>query len=117
VVERESTNVLATPDRAVAAALRYMWDHLDLDLSVEQIAGEVGMSSRQLARRFQQALDRTPTEELLRKRLVEAKHLLRSTDFSIADLAPMVGFRSTTYLHRTFREAFGLTPAQWRRGG
>ncbi len=116
VAERESTNVLATPDREVAAALRYMWDHLDMDLSVDRIAGEVGMSSRQLARRFHKALDRTPTEELLRKRLKETKHLLRSTELSIADLAPLVGFHSTTYLHRTFREAFGVTPAQYRRG-
>ena len=107
--------MLATPDRKVAAALRYMWDHLDLDLSVEQIVAEVGLSRRQLTRRFRNALGRTFTEELLRKRLEEAKHLLRSTDLPIADLAPLVGFHSTTYLHRTFRKAFSLTPAQYRR--
>ena len=115
IVERESTNVRATPDRAVAAALRYMWDHLDLDLSVENIAAEVDMSSRQLARRFQQALGRTVTAEVRRKRLAEVKHLLRATDLSIADIAPMVGFHSTVYLHRAFRAAFGITPAQYRR--
>ena len=73
------------------------------------------MSSRQLARHFRQALKLSVTEELRRKRLEEAKQLLRSTEVSIADLAPMVGFRSTTYLHRPFREAFGVTPAQYRR--
>ena len=88
-----------------------------MDLTVGQIAREVGLSSRQLARHFQRALGRGVTEELLRKRLEEAKRLLRATDLPIADLAPRVGFRSTTYLHRTFRQAFGLTPAQYRRGG
>jgi len=115
VIERESTNVLATPDRAVATALRYMWDHIDLDLSVESIGEAVGMSSRQLARHFKQALGRTITEELRRKRLHDLKVLLRSTNIPIAELAPMVGFRSTTYLHHTFREAFGITPLQYRR--
>lgn len=116
VVARASTDLLATPDRTVAVALRYMWEHLDLDLSVEDVAGEVGLSSRQLARRFCNALGRTITEEMLRKRLLEAKHLLRSTELSIADLAPMVGFHTVSYLHRTFRKAFGMTPAQYRRG-
>lgn len=117
IVERESTHVLATPDRDVAEALRYTWDHLDLDLSVQDVARVVGLSSRQLARRFHSALDRTFSEELLRKRLEEAKRLLRSTDHAIADLAPMVGFRSTSYLHRSFQKAFGMTPAQYRRRG
>ena len=115
VTERESTNLLATPDAAVATAMRYMWDHLDLDLSVDDAARVVGISSRQLARRFQRALNRTFTEELLRKRLAEMKRLLRTTDQPIADLAPIVGFRTDAYLYRTFRAAFSMTPSQYRR--
>ena len=107
--------MLATPDRDVAAALRYMWAHLERDLSVVDVAREVGMSSRQLARHFQAALGRTVSEEFLRKRLVEAKRLLRSTDYRIADLAPLVGFRSTSYLHSSFQKAFSMTPAKYRR--
>jgi LacI family transcriptional regulator len=115
VIERESTDVLATPDRIVAEALRYMWNHLNADLSVEQIADVVGLSACQLQRRFQKALGRSIVQELLRKRLDEAKHLLLSTDLPIADIAPRVGFHSATYMHRTFRRSFGVTPAQYRR--
>jgi LacI family transcriptional regulator len=115
VVERESTNVLATADRVVAAALRYMWDHLDLDLSDESVAAAVGVSRRQLSRRFRSALGRSFTDELRRKRLDTLKELLRSTDLKVADLATKAGFRSATYLHRSFRKAFGMTPAKYRR--
>ena len=115
VTERESTNLLATGDAAVATAMRYMWDHLDADLSVDDAARVVGISSRQLARRFQRALNRTFSEELLRKRLAEMKRLLRTTDYAIADLAPIVGFRTDAYLYRTFRAAFSMTPSQYRR--
>lgn len=117
VVERESTNVLATTDAAAAAALRYMRTHLQQDFSVERLAAEVGLSSRQLARRFQQALHRSVTGELLRQRLEETKRLLRSTNIQIIDIAPKVGFHSTTYLHRTFRRAFGQTPEAYRHAG
>lgn len=115
VIERESTDVLATPDRLVADVLRFMWDHLDMDLSVEQIADEAGITSRHLARRFHQALGRTVTEELLRKRLEEVKILLRRTSFPVVELAPAAGFRSIHYLHRKFREAFGMTPLEYRK--
>lgn len=117
VVERESTNVLATTDAAVAAALRYIRTHLRQDLSVEMLAGQVGLSGRQLVRRFQKALHRSVTEEILRQRLAETKRMLRSTDIQIIDIAPKVGFHSTTYLHRTFRRAFGQTPEEYRRAG
>lgn len=56
IVERESTDVLATPDKNVAAALRYMWDHLDRNLSVDDIARAAFLSARQLERRFVSAL-------------------------------------------------------------
>lgn len=114
VVERESTNVLATTDSAVAATLRYMQSHLQQDLSVEKLADKMGLSGRQLVRRFQKALHRSVTDELLRHRLEEAKHLLRSTDIRVIDVASKVGFHSTVYLHRTFRRAFGQTPEEYR---
>jgi len=115
ITERESTNVLATPDRLVAAALRYLWDHYEEDLSVDDIAAVVDMSGRQLERRFRQALRRTVNQELRRKRLEEAKILLHRTDLAVADVAARVGFHSTTFFHRSFRSAFGQTPARYRR--
>ena len=115
VVTRESTNAVGTLDPEVGAAVRYMWAHFGEDLSVDDVARVVGLSSRQLARRFGPALGRTFSQELLRKRLEETKRLLRSTDLHVADIAPMVGFSSDKYLYRTFRSAFGITPSQYRR--
>ena len=114
VVERESTNVLATPDPKVAAALRYMWDHLDLDLSVDAIAHEVGVSRRTLECAFRKHLRRGINAELRRKRLEVFRELLISSDTPIADLAPMVGFRTMVHLQRSFRRAYGMSPRQFR---
>jgi len=115
VIERESTNILATSDRIVAAALRYIWDHLQNDLSVDTIAGAVGLSASQLQRRFRAALGRSVVQEILRKRLDEARHLLRSSNLPIADIGPKLGFHSDSYLYRSFRKHFGMTPVQYRK--
>lgn len=114
IVERQSTNVLATSDRLVAAALAYMWEHLAADLSVEDVAAQVGLSSRQLERRFRDAIGRTVNEEMRRKRLDESQRLLRETNLPITDVSPAVGFRSSTYFHRTFKEVFGISPRKYR---
>ena len=114
IVERQSTNVLATSDRIVAEALAFMWENIGQDISVEDVALEVGISSRQLERRFQEALERTVNEEMRRRRLVEAQRLLRETDLPVTDISPAVGFRSSTYFHRAFKEAFDMSPRKYR---
>jgi AraC-like DNA-binding protein len=40
--------------------------------------------------------------------------LLKITDFTLAELAPKVGFGSGNYLQTTFTKTFGLTPRAYR---
>lgn len=114
IVERQSTSVLATPDPVVVAALRYMWDHLDLDLSVNDIACTVGVPRHRLERAFRKHLDRGINEELRRKRLDLFRELLTTTAVPISKLAPRAGFRTMVHLQRSFRRAYGMSPRQWR---
>ncbi len=117
VVERQSTNVLAVADPTVARALRFMWGHLEQDLSVNDVADEVGVSRQKLERAFRAHLHRGVNAELRRKRLEEFRRLLLSTDRPIADLAPLTGFRTMAHLHKTFRQVHGMSPRQYRTRG
>ena len=117
IVERRSTSILAVADPTVRRALRFMWDHFEQDLSVEDVAHELGVNRRKLERAFQRELGRTVRDELRRKRLEAVCKLLRSTNDPIADIAPRVGYRSTQYLHRAFRAAYGMTPRTYRLWG
>lgn len=116
VIERRSTDVLAVADPAVGTALRFIWDNYAEDFSVADIAGAAGVDRRKLERAFKKELHRTVTEELRRKRLSVVCELLRSTSDPIADIAAKVGYRSTQYLHRAFRAAYGMTPRAYRLG-
>ncbi len=116
IAERESTHQLAVPDRDVAAALRHLWDHLDENLSVDDVALEVGVARRTLERAFRRHLGRGINDELRRKRLEELCRLLRATDRPVADLAPAVGFRNLANLYKAFHAAYGMTPRKFRIG-
>ena len=115
IVTRASTDTLAVKDPIVAHAMRFMWDHLDLDLSVDDVAREMGVPRYRLERSFRTCLNRGVNAELRRKRIEKLCHLLRTTDDPIAKLAPIVGFSSPEYLHSCFRKDLGMTPRQYRK--
>ncbi len=114
VILRESTNALGVADPTVAAAVEYLWQHLDTDLSVEEIAREVGMSLDRLKRAFHTHLGRGISAERLRRRIEVLADLLQTSDTPIADLAPRLGFHNLTHLHRQFRLAYGTSPERYR---
>ncbi len=114
VVVRESTDVLATADPIVAQAVRYLWKNLDQNIGVDDVASAVSVSRRSLEMRFSKAIGRSINAELRRRRLEQCCHLLETTEIPIADIVPMIGFRSQAYLHAAFRRTHGMTPRQYR---
>jgi len=114
VVTRRSTEVLAVSNPVVARAMRFMWDHVEQDLSVDDVAKEIRMPRRTLERAFRKQLGRGVNAELRRRRLELFCELLKTTTTPIVDLVPRVGFRSADYLHSAFKRAYGTTPRRWR---
>lgn len=114
IVERESTRLLAVSHPIVARALRFIWDHFNEPLTVNDIAEAVAVSRSKLDRLFRQHFPRGVKEELNRKRLEKCRELLRDTDLSMSKVAVVTGFRSAEYLREAFRREFGIPPTQFR---
>jgi LacI family transcriptional regulator len=56
IVERHSTDVLAVSDPMVAQALRFIWEHIETDPSVQDVANGLDMPRRTLERGFSRAM-------------------------------------------------------------
>lgn len=115
VVVRQSTDVMAIDDRAVATALRFIRTHFTERISVSDVARAAGTNRRSLERRFKTALRRTPLQEIHRMMIEHASDLLRDTDASIPDIASKSGFRDGNHLNIVFRKATRLSPSAFRR--
>ncbi|HEY3671736.1 MAG TPA: AraC family transcriptional regulator [Acidimicrobiia bacterium] len=80
------------------------------------IADEVGLASRSLARRFEQELGMTWRATLRRLRVLRAIEHLAGTDHSVTQIAMDVGYSSLSAFQAAFRDLTGQTPTEYRGG-
>jgi LacI family transcriptional regulator len=114
VVARASTDVLATGDRELAAAIRFLREHACEGLRLKELPPRTLLSRRTLERRVYQLLGRSPQKEMMRIRLERAKQLLTETNLPVGAVAEKCGFSQAKYFSQVFHAKLGLTPGQYR---
>ncbi|MGI6010055.1 MAG: helix-turn-helix domain-containing protein [Ruminococcus sp.] len=93
---------------------RYIGENLGQDLSVKTLAEYAGLSESHFSRKFRQIMNSSPKEYLIRRRMNEAKHLLKTTSFPVKEIAARVGFHSESHFTNTFTTQNGLSPKKFR---
>jgi predicted RNA-binding protein YlxR (DUF448 family) len=76
---------------------------------------EKAVARRLFARAFKAAIGRSPHRYVSARRLERAKELLGEREEPLADIALRLRFSCQANFTRAFRQATGLTPAQYRR--
>lgn len=114
VITRASTDMLATTDTALLSALQFIRNHYHRQVIPEEVADHVGVSRRNLDRKFQRAFSRTITEELSRVRVEAAKRLLITTEEPLMHIAERCGYVYPERFGIVFQRLTGLTPATFR---
>ncbi|MER8427905.1 GlxA family transcriptional regulator [Mesorhizobium sp. M1403] len=98
-------------------AMLFMHQNIDAALTVDLVSKYVGLSRRQLERKFTDDLGITPSQALRQIRLDHAELLLLTTHKSLADIALETGFSDDSHLVRLFRHHRGVTPNAFRSTG
>jgi transcriptional regulator GlxA family with amidase domain len=93
-----------------------MWiaEHLDQDLSVEQLAGRAHMSARNFARVFRKQVGWTPARFIERLRVEAARQRLEESHAGLAQVALECGFGSADSMRRSFLRVLHVAPADYR---
>ncbi|MCM1078187.1 MAG: substrate-binding domain-containing protein [Bacteroidales bacterium] len=84
------------------------------DLSVEQIAAEMGLGHSQFYRKIKALTNYSPVELMRQLRLKQARTLLTTTEMSVSEIAYKVGFSTPAYFTKCYKTAFGETPTELR---
>ena len=84
------------------------------DLSLAEIAAEVGLSQQHFARAFKVSTGMPPHRYLLQRRLERASQLLMTTPLSLAEISLTCGFSSQAPMTTAFCQAYAATPGKLR---
>jgi AraC-like DNA-binding protein len=95
-------------------ALALTRDRLADDVRFDDLAGDVGLAPRSLARRFEDECGMTWRAVLRRMRVLRAIERLAAGDDSVTTIAHEVGYTSLSAFNAAFRDLTGRTPLQYR---
>jgi AraC-like DNA-binding protein len=99
----ELRRALALTDDALAGEVRF-----------EDVARDVGLAPRSLARRFEDECGMTWRAVLRRMRVLRAIEGLATNEDSVTTIAHAVGYTSLSAFNAAFRDLTGRTPTQYR---
>ena len=84
-------------------------------LTVENLAQHVGISPRQLHRRFVETFAMSPQSFLMRVRILAACEMLQSRDCQLSEVALQCGFPDQSAFSQHFRKHIGQTPLRFQK--
>lgn len=93
----------------------YIENNFNRDVTVEEIANDVGLSLSFFSRKFKHDMGYSPIEYLNHLRIQKACQLLHFTNTRVKEIAFIVGFKDQFYFSRFFRKQIGISPSQFRK--
>lgn len=95
-------------------AIQYIHDHYMKDISLDEVAGKVNMSSNYFSTFFKQEEGITFVEYLTRLRIDKAKTMMSNDQLRLYEISEMVGYQDVKYFSRVFKRNVGVTPVEYR---
>ena len=85
------------------------------DLSLDEMAQSVGLSTAHFGRMFRKSTGETPHQFVLRQKIERAKAMLRAPDARILDVAVACGFKTQQHFAQVFRDVCRVSPTEYRQ--
>lgn len=94
---------------------RYIETHFKETITLDDLAAIVYLNKYSLAHAFTREYNISPINYLNLKRIEESCHLLTNTNYSISQIAQLLGFSSTNYFSQRFTRHEGVSPREYRK--
>ena len=109
------TSAMEASSQLARSAAAYINQDLLADHSLEDLAGKLGVTGRQMRRVFRDEFGVSPVEYWQTQRLLLAKQLLTDSRLSVTSVALASGFQSVRRFNVALKERYRLTPTELRR--
>ncbi len=96
-------------------AVIFMNQHIQENISLEDVAKAVNLSTTYFSRLFSNEMNMTFVDYLTMIKIEESKKYLVDTRQSISDIALRMGFSDQSYFSKVFKKNEGITPGKYRK--
>lgn len=101
------------PSQFLRTINQYLDEHMQTGrLELESVAENFRLSSSGLQKKIKRLTEKSYTRYVREYRLKKAHRLLESNQYSIGEVATMVGFATNSYFSESFRELYGYVPSK-----
>lgn len=102
--------------RLIREIIKIIKERMHENITLKDIAHHFSFSPNYLGHIFKTEVGRTFSEVLIQMRMERARALLNDPKLKIYEVAAQVGYRYLPYFSRQFKETFGMTPMECRKG-
>lgn len=107
--------ITSLDEQLIEKAVKYVEDNISRsDLSVEELAQQMGMSRVHLYKKISALTGKSPIEFIRLLRLKRATQYLTESQLTIAEIAYKLGFNNPKYFSKYFKEEFGILPSEYQ---
>ncbi|NME35859.1 MULTISPECIES: PocR ligand-binding domain-containing protein [Fusobacterium] len=109
-----SDNRICLNDLPIGAAIIYINKNLNGNISLAEAASSCNMSVSQFTRAFKKETGKTFIDFVTRKKIKQAKYLLKYTNKSISEISFELGMDDSSYFTKVFKKYTGIRPKEFR---
>ena len=96
-------------------ARQYFHEHYNEPINIEEYAQSRHTSISLFMRNFKKVYGVSPKQYLLNIRMNNAQNLLETTDYTVAEIAAIVGYDNSLYFSRIYHKQKGQAPSDYRK--
>lgn len=94
-------------------AIDYITNHIWEKIKLSELSKELGYAEYYLSNKFQKEMGTSINQYIREKKIELAKELLRTSNYSTAEISDSLAFSSPSYFCTVFRKITGLTPMKY----
>ena len=99
--------------RLIARAKKYIQEHYEEEISLNEVAAALNISHGYFSTIFKQYTGTYFTDYVNQLKIDQAKKLLRETDYKIYEISNMLGYQNAYYFSKVFKKITGMTPSEF----
>lgn len=114
-LEERQNSELAKEIKHVAIAKEYVLNHLEENITLNDISEIVFMNPTYFSTLFKKETGQNFSDYMLEQKIARAKELLKDLSLTVGEVGARVGYQNPRYFSKVFLKSVGIKPSEYRR--